>query len=146
MSWRHARTLVQTKKRRRETLLPGWAQRGGHGRGEKQETFWRKEFIHGWRIHLFRWRGEDEVTYFRERNRPFSSTKTQAIVGTLRRLLLSSCSGGKDEAKNPGRKTHEFEWVPKGQDCPRGCKFLLVRVLTLYRTWRSAIGGEIWPS
>jgi hypothetical protein len=49
MSSRHARTLLPTKKRRQETLLPGGSAAGG-GRGEKEETFWMKEFIYGRRI------------------------------------------------------------------------------------------------
>jgi hypothetical protein len=49
MSSRHARTLLPTKKRRQETLLPGVSAEG-RGRGEKEETFWMKEFIYGRRI------------------------------------------------------------------------------------------------
>ncbi len=46
----------------------------------------------------------------------FHLTKTQAIVGALRRLLSSSCPAGVPGQKNRRHKTHEFEWVPNGQE------------------------------
>ncbi len=123
----------------------GWAQRGGGGEKKRRRSGWRNSSMDDV-FHLFRSRGEDEITYFREWNRPSSSTKTQAIVGTLWRLL-SSCPAGVPGQKNPRRKTHEFEWVPNGQDSPpRGCNFLLVLVLTLYIPRGDHPLGLIWAS
>ncbi len=84
------------------------------------------EFIHGWRI--------SSVSLKRRRRDYIFSGMKQAVFiyedtsdcrqSTTFAIILPGWVPGQ---KNPRRKTHEFEWVPNGQDSPpRGCNFLLV--------------------
>lgn len=108
---------------------------GGEKKRRRRSGWWRNSSMDD-AFHLFRSRGEDdEIPYFREWKRPSSSyedTSDCRHSTTFAIIILPGRGAGRKIVGIKHMSLNEYQTVRKDSS-PRGCNFLLVRVLTLYR-------------